>query len=257
MAKLHWTEYLMEAGELAAFMVSACMFGVVLGHPASPVPGIVPDPTLRRVLMGMAMGLTAVAIIRSPWGQRSGAHLNPATTLTFYVLGKVERRDAVLYAAAQFLGAVSGVALSALVLGRFVADVNFVATTPGDFGTGAAFAAEVAMTFVLMSVVLRVSNDRRWAAYTPYFAGALVALFISVEAPVSGMSMNPARTFGSAVWAQAWQAIWIYFTAPPLGMLAAAFVYRELPGARRVFCAKLHHHNDKPCIFRCQFGEIS
>lgn len=259
MAKAHWAEYLMEAGELAAFMVSACAFGVLLGHPSSPVVGTIPDPVLRRVFMGLAMGFTAIAIIRSPWGQRSGAHLNPATTLTFFFLGKVAARDAVLYVLFQFAGGVIGVTFAVAVLWGLVADpnVNYVATLPGAGGWALAFAAEAAMTFVLMSVVLQVSNRKRWSRYTPYFAGAMVALFIGVEAPISGMSMNPARTFGSAVWAQAWQSIWIYFTAPPLGMLAAALVYRSLPGAKRVFCAKFHHHNDKPCIFRCQFGEIS
>jgi len=65
--------------------------------------------------------------------------------------------------------------------------------------------------------------------------------------------MNPARTLGSAVHAAQWTALWVYFTAPPLGMLAAAEAYLRLPGAREVWCAKLHHDNDKRCIFRCQY----
>jgi aquaporin Z len=102
-----------------------------------------------------------------------------------------------------------------------------------------------------MSVVLRISNTAQLARYTPLFAGVLVATYITLEAPISGMSMNPARTFGSAVAAQLWTSLWIYFTAPPLGMLAAAEVYRWQKGAHAVLCAKLHHHNDKRCIFRC------
>jgi aquaporin Z len=91
------------------------------------------------------------------------------------------------------------------------------------------------------------------ARYTPLFAGALVATYITLEAPLSGMSMNPARTFGSALAAQLWTSLWIYFTAPPLGMLAAAEAYRWQQGAHAVRCAKLHHHNDKRCIFRCDY----
>jgi aquaporin Z len=102
-------------------------------------------------------------------------------------------------------------------------------------------------------VVLRVSNNALLGRYTPLFAGALVATYITVEAPVSGMSMNPARTFGSALAAQLWASLWIYFTAPPLGMLAAAEVYRWQKGTHAVRCAKLHHHNDKRCIFRCGY----
>jgi aquaporin Z len=86
------------------------------------------------------------------------------------------------------------------------------------------------------------------------FAGALVATYITIEAPFSGMSLNPARTFGSAFSARAWNALWIYFTAPPLGMLLAAELYARMNGARAALCAKLHHDNDKRCIFNCNFG---
>ena len=102
-----------------------------------------------------------------------------------------------------------------------------------------------------MFTVLRVSNSPRLTRYTPWFAGLLVAFYITVEAPLSGMSMNPARSLGSDVGAGQWQALWIYFVAPPLAMLAAAHLYRG-----RVFCAKLHHHNGQRCIFRCEFGAM-
>ena len=109
------------------------------------------------------------------------------------------------------------------------------------------------ISFLLMTVVLAVSNTRRLAHFTGLFAGTLVATYISLEAPLSGMSMNPARTVGSAFHAGQWTALWVYFTAPPLGMLAAAELYRRLPGAPQIFCAKLHHDNDKRCIFRCHY----
>jgi aquaporin Z len=125
---------------------------------------------------------------------------------------------------------------------------------PGPWGAGAAFLAEVAITFVLMSVVLRVSNRPDWNRFTGLCAGGLVAAYIVLEAPVSGMSMNPARTLGSAAHAQIWTALWVYFLAPPLGMLAAAQVYLWQQGARAVRCAKLHHDNDERCIFRCGWG---
>jgi aquaporin Z len=76
-----------------------------------------------------------------------------------------------------------------------------------------------------------------------------VALFISLEGPLSGMSMNPARTLGSALFAWDWTALWIYFLAPPAGMLAAAELYVRQRGRGAVFCAKLHHQNAKRCIF--------
>lgn len=257
--KQHWPEYLMEAAELALFMISACSFGVLLEYPGSPVHQAISNPFLRRVLMGLAMGLTAISIVYSPLGKRSGAHFNPSVTLTFWRLGKIERWDAVFYILAQFAGGILGVAIASLVLSAALSSpqVNYVATLPGEFGTGVAFLAEAGISFLLMTVVLNVSNTMKLARYTGLFAGSLVVTYISLEAPISGMSMNPARTFGSAFSAQAWNALWIYFTAPPLGMLLAAETYLRLKGVSAVLCAKLHHHNNERCIFKCNFGNCS
>ena len=256
--KRHWPEYVMEAWGLGLFMISACSFGVLLEHPASLVHQAIPDVFTRRVLMGTAMGLTAILNIYSPWGKRSGAHANPSMTLTFLRLGKVGPIDAVFYTLAQFAGGVLGTLIAARLWSGLIAhpNVNYVATVPGDRGVGVAFAAEVLISFILLSVVLRVSNSQRLSRFTGLFAGLLVATFISFEAPFSGMSMNPARSFASAFPAQAWSAFWIYFTAPPLGMLLAAELYIRRSGTKKIFCAKLHHHNDKPCIFRCNFAEL-
>lgn len=257
--KQHWPEYLMEAACLGAFMISACIFGALLEYPDSPARLALPDPLVRRALMGLAMGLTAVGIIYSPWGKQSGAHINPAVTLTFWRLGKIAGADALFYVIAQFAGAVIGVFGSAVILGSALAHpaVNYVVTLPTNHTAGAAVLAEVGITFLLMTIVLNVSNRANIARYTGLFAGALVAIYIGVEAPYSGMSMNPARSFGSAAAAQSWKLLWIYFIAPPLGMLLAAEVYLRMKGARGVLCAKFHHHNDKRCIFNCSFGEHS
>ena len=251
----HWPEYLMEAAELGLFMISACAFTVLLYHPASVVAQTIHGDVLRRVLMGTAMGSTAIAIIFSPLGKRSGGHFNPSVTLTFFRLGKIEAWDATFYALFQFAGAVAGVLIASLILGSLVAheSVNYAATIPGPAGVMAAFAAELTITFILMTVILNVSNIRRLSRWTGLFAGALVATYISIESPISGMSMNPARTFGSAFGAHLWTSLWIYFTAPPIGMLLAAEVYQRIKADRAVACAKLHHHNNQRCIFKCNF----
>ncbi len=252
----HWPEYLIEAGGIGAFMVSAISFTVLLEHPASPVRAALPDPFVRRTLMGLAMAATAIALVYSPWGQRSGAHFNPAFTLAFFRLGKVEPTDAGLYVFAQFAGALGGVLLAALALGALPADplVRFAVTLPGSAGELGAFAAEVAISFLLMLTVLVTSNATRTAPYTPLFVGALIAAYIALEAPLSGMSMNPARTLGSAAGAQVFSSLWIYFTAPPLGMGLAAETFVRVRGARAVHCAKLHHQNAQRCIFRCGYA---
>ncbi len=253
----HWPEYLMEAAGLGLFMVSACLVTALLFHPASPVPQVIPDPLVRRALVGIAMGLTAICLIYSPWGQRSGAHLNPSVTLTFLRLGKIRPWDACFYILAQFAGALAGVLLAGALLGSALAApaVDYAATRPGSHGVPAAFLGELVISFGLMSMVLQVSNRPRIARLTGLFAGLLVATYITFEAPLSGMSMNPARTFGSALPARAWTAIWVYFMAPLLGMFAAAEWYLRTHGARAVLCAKLHHDNPHRCIFRCAWGD--
>jgi len=254
----HWPEYLMEAAGLGLFMLSAATFATLLEHPLSPVRQALPDAIMRRLLMGLAMGSTAVALIYSAFGARSGAHLNPATTLTFYRLGRVHAADAAGYVIAQFIGGLAGISLAALALGPLLQTptVNYVATRPGMWGLSAAFAAEVVITFVLMTVILHVSNHVRWSRYTGICAGLLVATYITVEAPISGMSMNPARSFGPALLTRDLATLWIYFVAPPLGMLMAAEVFVRTMGLDKVFCAKLHHHTTARCIFHCRFGEL-
>ena len=250
---LHWPEYLIEAGALGTFMMSAAVFAAALYHPSSLMSGAVSNELVRRALMGLAMGLTAVAIIYSPWGQRSGAHMNPGVTLTFFRLGKVGRPDCIGYVTAQFAGAIAGMAAAVAVLGAVVSDssVNYVTTVPGPSGDVVAFVAEAAISFILMLTVLAVSNHPRLAPFTGVCAGLLVWTYITVEAPLSGMSMNPARTFGSALLARDYLGLWIYFTAPPLGMLLAAELFTRCFGLQRVLCAKLHHPRSGPCIFGC------
>jgi aquaporin Z len=247
----HWPEYLMEAGLLGAFMVSACGFGALYEFPHSPVHVAIASGFLRRLLMGISMGLTAVAIIYSPWGKQSGAHINPSVTFTFFRLGKIGGWDALFYIAAQFSGAVLGVVLVARWLGRQVSDpaVRYVVTTPGPRGPLVALLAEFIIAAGMMSAVLYFSNHHRLAGYTGLFAGVLVATYITLEAPFSGMSMNPARTFGSALPPMIWDGLWVYLTAPPLGMLFAAELYLWRKGQQAVKCCKLHHNNGKRCIF--------
>jgi len=255
----HWPEYLMEAGGLCLFMISACVFTTMLEHPGSPIRQWLGIAFLRRMIIGAGMGLTAIGLIYSPWGKQSGAHLNPSVTITFFRLGKLARTDALFYVLAQFAGATAGVFASSFLLNRWISHpaVNYAVTVPGAAGTAIAFGAELLISFLLMTVILFVSNSSTLPAFTGFIAGILVATYITLESPLSGMSMNPARTLGSAALSHTWKAWWIYFTAPPIGMLAAGELYLRLRGGRGILCAKLHHQNDKRCIFHCGFRERS
>jgi aquaporin Z len=258
--RAHWREYFIEAAALGIFMISACVLVVLLEHPASPIHQTLEDAALlRRAFIGLAMGLTAIGIICSPWGRRSGAHMNPAVTLTFLSLRKVDPWDALFYIFFQFAGGVAGVLLASVLIGPPLehSAVNYILTAPGSAGPWAAFAAEFAISLLMMATILWFSNSAGLHRFTPLAAGTLVCLFITFEAPLSGMSMNPARSFGSAFSAGEWTALWIYFIAPTAAMLLASVIYRFRRGAHRVFCAKLHHHNNQPCIFRCRFGDMN
>ena len=254
----HWPEYLIDGSCLALFMVSATAVATLLQHPASPLAGWSGSPMLQRLPMGLAMGLTCIALIYSPLGARSGAHMNPAVTLTFLRLGKIAPRDAAGYIAGQFAGGAAGVVVATWALNGLPGDpaVNYVATVPGDAGTSLAFAAELLISFVMMMMVLQMTSRTRLARFTGLVAGLLVTLYIVLEAPLSGMSMNPARTLGSNVLAAAWSPLWIYFTAPPLGMLLAGEWFLRRHGNARVRCAKLHHSRVVRCHFHgCAHGE--
>src|SRR5438874_8793202 len=196
----HWPEYLCEAAELGLFMISAELFTILLHHPNSPVLNFIPTEFIRRMLTGIAMGSTAIALVFSPLGKRSGAHFNPAVTLTFWRLGKVKNWDAFFYVIAQFIGGIAGAFAVALVARMTLSHpaVKYVATLPGPHGMAIAFIAELIIAFILMTVVINVSNTPHLARFTGIFAGCLVATYITFEGPFSGMSMNPARTFSSA-----------------------------------------------------------
>jgi aquaporin Z len=246
----HFIEYLAEALGLGLFMVSAGLVATALDSPRSPLREWIADADLRRVIGGVAMGLTAIGLIYSPWGKRSGAHMNPAVTLAFLKLGKIRARDALFYTLAQFAGGLVGVLLVAGLLGDAFAapPVSYATTMPGRAGIAAAFIAELAISGVMLLAILRVADHPRHSSRTGLVAGLLVALYISVEAPLSGMSMNPARSLASALPAASFENLWIYFVAPTLGMLTAALLYPRLRHAGYSGCAKLVHDLDHRCI---------
>lgn len=238
---LRHPEYLFEAALLGGFMISALAFTLLLEHPASPPRAAIESALVRRFLIGLGMGATAVTLIYSPWGQRSGAHMNPAATLTFARLGLVTRGTALGYVAAQFLGGALGVWLGRQLFGPAVehASVRFAVTTP-TWGLVPAFLAELAMTATLMSAVLAAARSEIWRPRAGLIAAGCVVIFITIEAPVSGMSLNPARTFASALWAGEFTGLWIYFLAPALGMLLAAEVARHLhPFSKEASCGTM------------------
>lgn len=217
-------------------------------------------PVLRRVISGTLIGLTAMAIVYSRWGARSGAHCNPALTITFAWLGKVAPHDTLGYVIAQFAGGALGLSLIAAFAGSALTGppVNGIVTHPGPHGPLAAFATEAVLAFVLMSVVLTISNaPPPYSRFTGVAAAICIATFVTIAAPLSGVSLNPARTTASALVAHRWEFVWIYYAAPLAGMLLAAALFVRVRGAGAVRCARLNHTGPFVCIFRCGYPPVT
>ena len=176
------------------------------------------------------MGLTALFIFTSRFGKASGAYINPSVTLVRYYLHDIGLRDAVLYILFQFAGGAIGMYAVYLLFPVEIGHpaINYIVTKPKEGGIVTAFALEVFISFLLVAVVLFTEKSSTWAKYTPLLVSGMIVLFITFEAPYSGMSMNPARTFASAIVAGQWGAFWLYCLAPTLGMLAAGALFKTI-----------------------------
>jgi aquaporin Z len=242
----NWPEYLMEAAGLGIILfVSAAITVFAQTVPPSGWPGLP-----RRMLEGLAIAGTTVTLVYSPWGLRSGAHYNPAVTITFCALRRVKPVDAVFYVLFQFMGAVAGILIAGLLIGSLLTDppTTWIVTQPGSYGITVALASELAIACLTMGTILTISGRPFLARFTGVFVGVLIFVYISFEAPLSGFSMNPARSFGSAVVSGHWTAFWIYVFAPTAGMLVAAGLNRLLSARPEDACAKLVRNGSQRCI---------
>ena len=239
----------MEAAGLGAIVfVSAVATAFVVAR----LGGL--GPLTGRAIEASCISSTVLATTYSPWGRRSGAHYNPAVTLTFLALRRISLADALCYIAAQCVGGLAGIAAAALIAGAALRypPVTWIVTLPGSAGAAAAFAGEFAVALLLMSTVLAVGGTPSLVRFTGLFAAMLVFIFICIEAPLSGFSMNPARSLASALPAGQWHDYWIYVLAPPAGMLGAAALNRALPRMPSSRCAKVQPSQRQRCI-HCGF----
>ncbi len=218
----------------------------------SPMIQLVPSEGGRRLITGFLFGTTGALIAISPLGKESGAHINPAVTLAFWLMGKLSARIALGYTFAQLIGAVAG-ALPLLAWGTMGRSIAFGATLPGAaYGTGWALLGETATTFSLVSGLFFFLQHHRLRVYTPALFPFLYATLVFLEANISGTSTNPARSFGPAVISGEWHGWWVYWLGPLLGTLLGVAVYRLT--ARywsTIEVAKLYHFaHDRYGVFR-------
>jgi aquaporin Z len=247
----HWLEYLIEALFLALFVLSAGVVAMLREDPL--LRDALPSPQARAALAGLAMGLVAVAMIYSPWGRRSGTHLNPAMTLAFWRLRKVGHWDLLFYAVAQFAGGVLGIAAVRAWLAPAFAAAGTIPLPHGDLaGLALAFALELVLSAAAMLVILLTINHAALYRWTGVVVGVIVALVATWQPPLSAFGVNPARTVVVSLADGRWDAAALGLLAPVLGMLLAVDAYRLLTGREQIACAKLAHNLDGRCIFRCQ-----
>lgn len=229
----NWPHYLAEAAGLAVFVGCTSLLSIALEHPASALhqalAGRGVGEALRRVPLGIGMGLVIAGITYSPWGRRSGAHLNPAMTLAFWQLGKISRADALWYGLAQAGGGFGSVWLLKTLLFQYYShpSIHFGTTQPGPGGPWLAFGAEFIIAFGLVLVLLLALHSARLHKAAGWLGAALVAVYVIWESPSSGMGLNPLRSLASAVAARDYTGLWIYLLAPPAAMWLAAALFQH------------------------------
>ncbi len=250
--KIPWQPYLAEFIGTALLILVGLSVVIVDFGAGSPVVTWLPDAGMRRLITGFLFGSTGALIAVSPVGKISGAHINPVVTLAFYLKNKLTLRDTFGYILAQFAGAVVG-AWPLLLWGAAGRSVNFGVTVPGiGDGNWAALGGEVLTTMGLILGLFLFLGHKRLRPFTPLLFPFLYALMVYLEAPLSGTSTNPARSFGPAVIAGVWQGWWIYLIGPLAGMLISLCLL-EFDGLKKfkVEVAKIYHFShDRHGIFR-------
>ncbi len=249
----HWPEYLVEAGFLVVFLLVAGAVSAWLLSPSGAGAAIRPSLGVRRAVVGVVMGLVLMAMVYSPWGRRSGTHLNPAITLAYLRLGKIGRWDALFFTLAQVAGGFAAVALlrSGALLPT-ATQPSLLSASLGPTSEWAAFLTELVLSGSAMLLILFTSNHERWFRWTGVLYGLLAIVIVACSAPLSGFGMNIARLLAVDAFGDLANANWLNLLPPLLGMQLAVEGYRLFTGRSQVLCAKLAHNTHGTCIFRCQ-----
>lgn len=220
--------YLMEALGLGIFMISIALFGSILLSPLSQFTKVVTNEPVRIFILSIFMSLTALFITVSPFTKPSGAHINPAVTICFLRLGRISKKDAIFYILFQLAGGTICVLLMAVVMQSVFINppINYAVTQPGIYGTASAFVTELVISAIFMLLILFGNDAERIRKYLPYYIASLIMLYVNLTIHVSGFSMNPARSFASALPSGIWSYFWLYCLAPVMGMLFSTECYR-------------------------------
>ena len=192
-------------------------FALVFCGPGAVIMNDNSGGVITHVGIAITFGLIVMAMIYAI-GEQSGAHINPAVTLAFWASGSFKRKDVIPYISAQLLGALFA---SALLYFLFPYHSSQGATIPLN-SSGQAFVLEVILSFILMFVIIKVSTGSKEVGTMAGIAiGGVVGLEAMFAGPITGASMNPARSIAPALFSGDIQHLWLYISAPIIGMLLA------------------------------------
>jgi aquaporin Z len=251
--RVRWRLFISELVGTALLVLGGLSVVIFMFGQGSPMARLVPNELVRTVVTAFLFGTIGSAIAVSRIGKESGAHINPAVTMGFWMMRKLDLRAATGYIAAQLLGAWLG-AMPLLAWGSMGRSVLFGATIPGNgYSTAAVLLGEIVTTFGLIATLCVFLGFQPLRRFTPFVIPFLYAVMVPLEAHISGTSTNPARTFGPALISGRWDGWWIYWVGPMAGMLVAIAVCSSF--ARRIEVAKLYHfESDRRRLFHRMAG---
>jgi len=232
-----------EFAGTAILLLGGLSIVIFMFRSGSPMEQLIPGVKIRQVITGFIFGSVGTAVTLSWIGKTSGAHINPAVTMVFWLFRKIEGRLAITYVLAQLTGGIIG-CLPLLLWGSMGRSVEFGATFPGDgYSANVALLGEVITTFMLVILLVVFIGFRSIRKFTPFMIPFLYAIMIPLEAAISGTSTNPARSLGPAVISGHWDGFWIYIAGPVTGAFVAALAGSLL--AKRITIAKLYHFDSE------------
>ena len=251
--RVRWRLFFSEFLGTGLLVLGGVSVIIVMFGNGTPMARLVPNELMRTSLTAFLFGTIGSAIALSWVGKESGAHINPAVTMAFWLIQRVDLRAAAGYIVAQLLGACAG-ALPLLAWGAMGRSVAFGATIPGSgYSTAVVLMGEIVTTFGLVATLCVFLGFRDLRPFTPFVIPFLYAVMVPLEAHISGTSTNPARTLGPALISGQWDGWWIYWLGPILGSLIAILICGSF--ARRIEVAKLYYFDhDRRRLFHRMAG---
>ena len=211
----------------------------------SVVARIIPSVQERRLITGFLFGCTGCAVTLSPVGKISGAHINPAVSIAFWLRRKMKLKVMMGYIISQMLGAIVG-CLPLLFWGQQGKSVGYGNTLPGIAGQFGTFWGEAATTALLILVIYIFVGSPKLRNYTPYTMPFLYSVMVWAETAYSGCSTNPARSFGPAIVSMNFTGYWLYWAGPLTGVIIITVLFRALRLHKyyHIEAARVSHHNE-------------